>query len=109
MISLRTPRSARENFGWTCEQLGVPATGLGALTTRLGASLIAVKQSGKTTSSLGTLLVPLEIIATTYHSTRFKPHVFSLYSHLSIYVATHPQTVYRYWLQAVLEWNSRSA
>jgi hypothetical protein len=43
---------------------------------------------GKTTSSLGTLLVRLEIIATTYRSTIFKTHVFSLYSHLSIYIAT---------------------
>jgi hypothetical protein len=37
---------------------------------------------------LGTLLVCLEIIATTYHSTIVKTHVFSLYSHLCIYVST---------------------
>jgi len=42
---------------------------------------------GKTTSSLGTLLVHLEIIATTNRSTIFKTHVLSLYSHLCIYVS----------------------
>jgi len=50
----------------------------------LGAPRITVKQSGKMTSSLGMLLVRLEIIATTYHSTIFKTHVFGVYSHLSI-------------------------
>jgi len=35
-------------------------------------------------TSLGTLLLRLEIIAVTYRSTIFKTHVFSLYSHLSI-------------------------
>jgi len=52
--------------------------------------------------------VRLEIIATTYRSTIFKTHVFSLYSHLCIYVSMY---LYRYpsthgisglWLQAVL-------
>jgi len=52
----------------------------------------------------------LDIIATTYHSTIFKTHVFSFYSHLSIYIATHLHTVYLDWLQAaVLENNSRCA
>jgi len=37
VIGLGTPRSARENFGYTWEQLGVPATGRGALVTCLGA------------------------------------------------------------------------
>jgi len=41
----------------------------------------------ETACSVGTLLVHLEIIATTYRSTIFKTHVFSLYSHLSIYVS----------------------
>jgi len=89
---------------------------LGAPATSLGAPRITVEQSGKT-SSLGTLLVRLEIIATTYRSTIFKTHVFSLYSHLCIYVsmylciyiATHLHTVYLDWLQAVLERNSRCA
>ena len=54
----------------------------------LGAPRITVEQSGKTTSSsLRTLLVRLEIIATTNRSTIFKTHVFSLYSHLCIYVS----------------------
>jgi len=60
-------------------------------------------------TSLGTLLVRLEIIATTHRSTIFKTHVFSLYSHLCIYIATHLHTVYLDWLQAVLEGNSRCA
>ena len=38
-------------------------------------------------ASLGMLLVRLEIIATTYHSTIFKTYAFSLYSHLCIYVS----------------------
>jgi len=39
---------------------------------------------GKTTSSLGTLLLRLDIRATTYRSTIFKTHVFSFDSHLSL-------------------------
>ena len=79
VISLRTHRSAGENLGCTWEQLVAPATWLGspmtslrALTTSLGAPTtsleapgITVSSLGKTTS-LGTLLVRLEIIATTY-------------------------------------------
>jgi hypothetical protein len=42
---------------------------------------------GKTTTSLGTLLVRLELIATTNRATMFKTHVFRLYSHLCIYVS----------------------
>jgi len=38
-----------------------------------------------TSSALAMLLERLEIIATTYHSTIFKTHVFSLYSNLCIY------------------------
>jgi hypothetical protein len=49
---------------------------------------ITVEQSGKTTSSsLGTVLVWLEIIATTHHSTIFKTHEIGLYLHLCIYVS----------------------
>jgi len=61
----------------------------------------------KTSSSLGTLLVQLEIIATTYRSTIVKSHVFGLNSHLCIYIAAHLHTGYLDWLQAVLESNSR--
>ena len=43
---------------------------------------------GKMTS-LGTLQVRLEIIATTYHATIFETHVFSLYSPLYSYLSTH--------------------
>jgi len=63
----------------------------------------------KTSSSLETLLVRLEIIAPTYHSTIFGTHVCSVYSHLCIYIATHLHTVYLGWLQAVRECNSRCA
>jgi hypothetical protein len=49
---------------------------------------ITVEQFGKTTSSsLGMLLVRVEIIATTNCSKIFKTHVFSSYSHLCIYVS----------------------
>jgi len=90
----------------TC--LGAPTTSLGSPATTLGAPQVTVEQSGKT-SSLGTLQVGLEIIATTHRSTIFKTRVFSLYSHLCIYIATYLHTVYLDWLQAVLESNSRSA
>jgi len=55
------------------------------------------------------LLVRLEIIPTTHHSTIFKIHVFSLYYHLCIYRATYLHMVYLDWLQAVIESNSRYA
>jgi hypothetical protein len=64
------------------------------------------------------LLVHLGIIATTYRSTIFKTHVFSLYAHLCIYVAIQLltrytvcrlHTVYLDWLQAAIESNSRCA
>jgi len=60
-------------------------------------------------SSLATLLVCLEIIATTYRLTIFETHVFSLYSHLCIYIATRLHMVYLDCLQAVLESKSRCA
>ena len=58
---------------------------------------------GKTLSSLGTLQVHLEIIATTYGSTICTTHVFSVYSHLSIYIATHRHTLYVGWPKTVPE------
>jgi len=76
---------------------------------------------GNATSCLGTLLVRLVITATTYHSTIFKTHVFSVYSQLCsyvtmylciyvsmylwIYMATQLHIVYLDWQQAVLERN----
>ena len=47
VISLETPRSARENFGCTWKCLGVPGTGLRAPATSLGAPRIMVEQSVK--------------------------------------------------------------
>jgi len=107
VIRLGTPRSAGENFVCTWEHLGALTTSLGAPATTPGAPRITVEQSGKT-SSLGSLLVRLEIIATTYHSTIFKSHEFSLYSHLCISIATNLHMVYLDGLQAVLKSNSRS-
>jgi hypothetical protein len=128
LIALGTPQSVGDSFGCTGEYLGALATGLGAPTTslRVPGSIdnihgstwehqrqvwehLTSEQSslGKTTSSLGMLLVPLEIIATTSRSTIFKTHVFSLYSHLCIYIATHLHTVYLDWLQVVLESTSK--
>jgi hypothetical protein len=64
---------------------------------------------GQTTSSLGTVLLHLEIIATTYGSTIFKTHLVHLHSHLFIYIATYLHIVYVNWMQAVLGGNVRCA
>jgi hypothetical protein len=81
---------------------------LAALATSLGAPQITVVQFGKA-ASLGTLLVHLEIMATTFRSTIVNLDVLSLNSHLSIYIATHLQKVYLDKLQRVLVSNSRCA
>jgi len=49
------------------------------------------------------LLVNMEIIATTYHLTIIKTNVFSLNSHLCMYIATHLDMVCLDCLQAVVE------
>jgi len=54
-------------------------------------------------TSLGTLQVRLQIIATNYSSTIFETHVFSLYSHLCIYIATHLHSISGLAAGAVLE------
>jgi len=87
-------------------------TCLGAPATSLGAPQITVEQSGRNIMLFGTLLVNLEIIATTYRETIFKSQVFSLYSHQCIsvsHIATHLHTVYLDWLQAGLESDARCA
>ena len=104
-----TLRVLATSFGAPATTLGVLVTSLGALATRLGAPRITREQSGKNNIFLGTVLVHLEIIATTCRSTIFKTDVFSLYPHLCIYIATDLHTVYLGWLQAVLESNSRCA
>jgi len=86
VISLRTPRSAREHFGSTWERPRQVWERRRHVWEHLKSQYSSL---GKTPSSLGTLLVRLEIIATTYHSTIFKTHVFSLYSHLCIYVSMY--------------------
>jgi len=109
VIGLGTPPSAGANFrctwehrqqAWECRghswehlgapasSLGAPATSLGAPATSLGAPRITVEQSEKDIILFGNAAgADLEIIATAYRSTIFKTHVFSLYSHLCIYVS----------------------
>jgi len=73
--------------------------------------------SGLGNTSLGTLLVCLEIIDTTYRSMIVKAHVLRLYFHLCIYpsmylciyIATHLNKIYMDWLQAGLKSNSSCA
>jgi len=81
-VHLAVPGSTDDKSGCADDKIRAPATSLGA-------PQITVEQFGKTSSSLGTLLVRLEIIATTYRSTIDKTQVFSLYSHLCIYVSMY--------------------
>jgi len=53
LISLGTPRSARENFGCTWEHLGAPATSLGAPAPSLGAPTISLRALATTLESPG--------------------------------------------------------
>jgi len=99
---LGTPRSAGENFGCTWEHLDAP-------TTSLGAPRITVEHSGKNNLFFGNAAGAPGNHSYYHHSTIIKTHVFSLYSHLCIYIATHLHTVYQEWLQAVLNSNSRCA
>jgi len=61
VISLRTPRSAGENFGCTWEYLGAPETSLGAQATSLGAPTSSL---GAPTTSLGAPTRSLGALAT---------------------------------------------
>jgi len=102
---LHAPMTSLSAVRWS---LDVPKTCLGVRAMSQGASRITVEQSGKT-SSLETLKVDLEIIATTCCSTIFKTHVLSLYSHLCVYIATHLHMEYLDWLQRAFESNLRCA
>jgi len=93
VMSVGPPRSAGENFGctwehrrhaWVCRgQVWVGWRQASECRQHVWEHLEPQRSSlGKTTSSLGTPLLRLEIIATTYHSTIVKTHVFSLYSPL---------------------------
>jgi hypothetical protein len=53
VISLRTPRSARENFGCTWEHLGAPATSLGAPMTSLGTPTTSLGAPGSASNKPG--------------------------------------------------------
>ena len=86
-MHLGGPGSTSNKPGTANQESGMPAISLGEPMTNqehLRTSQITGKQTGKTKCSLGTLLVLLEIIAITYHSTIFQTHLFSLYSYLSI-------------------------
>jgi hypothetical protein len=71
--------------------LGAPGTNLGAPAISLGAPRITVEQSGKITSSLGTLLVRLEIIASSYRSTILKlMYSVCIPIYVSMYLYSYP-------------------
>jgi len=79
-------RQAWERRREAWEHLGAPAISLGA-------PRITVEQSGKTTSTLGTLLVRLEIIATTYRSTILKlMYSVCIPIYVSRYLYSYPST-----------------
>ena len=106
VIGLGTSQSASENFGCTWErrwQVSVRRRQASERRRQLWEHLESQSSSMGKTSSLGTLQARLEIIASTHRSTISKTHVFTLYFHLCIYIATHLHTVYLDWLQAVLE------
>jgi hypothetical protein len=92
--------TSRRQQAW--EHLGAPATSVGA-------PQISVKQSGQMTSSLGSLLLHLEMIANTYRSMIVKTPVFSVNSHICTYIAIDLHTVYLEWLLPVLASKSRCA
>ena len=72
------------NLGAPVTNLGAPVTNLGAPVTNLGAPRNTVEQSGKNNIVFGNAAgAP----GNTYRSMIFKTHVFSLYSHLCIYVS----------------------
>jgi len=77
----------RRRQAW--EHLGALVTNLRVPATSLRAPRITVEQSGKNNIFFGNAAggAHLEIIATTYRSMIFKTHIFSLYSHLRIYVS----------------------
>jgi len=122
--SLGTAWSARENIRCTWEHQGVQATSLGAPMTNLGAPMtrmgapatslgatrITVEQSGKTDIFFGKAGgTPGNHSYYLLFNDFSQSDVFSLYSHLCIYIATHLHMIYLDWLQAVLQRDSRCA
>jgi hypothetical protein len=89
--------------------LGVVTISLGARTTSLGAPR---STSNRIIAEWDNDIFFVNVagapgnLATAYCSTIFKIHVFSLYLHLSIYIATNLHTEYLDRLQVVLECNS---
>ena len=99
---------------WECYRCAWDAAGApGMLQVRLEYSRCAWDAAG----APGMQQVHLEIIATTYHATIVKIHIFRLYSHLffyvsiylCLYIVTHLHTIYLDWLQMVVESNLRCA
>ena len=84
VIGLGTPWSANHKPGSTWERWRQAWERRQQLWEHLASQYSSLR---KTTSSLGALLLLLEMIATTYRSTMFKTHVFGYYPHLSIYVS----------------------
>ena len=82
VINLGTPRRAGEKRGFTWEHMG-------SLATSLGAPQITAEKCAKNTIFFGDAAGAPGMIATTYCSTIVKTHVFSLYSHLCIYVSMY--------------------
>jgi hypothetical protein len=100
---------AGDNSGSTGDKSGSADDQSGSADVKHGSTWERQQNSilGKTSFSFETLLVHLETIANTYRSTVFKTHAFSLYSHLSIDIATNLYTVYVDWVQAALDSNWR--
>jgi hypothetical protein len=81
-------QQARERRRQAWENLGALVTNLGAAATSLGAPRITAEQSGEHNIFFGNAAgARLEIIATTNRTTNIKTPLFSLYSHLCIYVS----------------------
>jgi len=87
VIGSGTPQSAGENFKCTWDHLGALAASLRALTTSLGAPRITVEKSGKHNIFFeNAACVPRNHCY--YRSCNdFNTRLFSLYSHLCIYVS----------------------
>jgi len=81
MVQLRAPGSACEKPESTDDKPASPWECLRQVWKHLKVQLSSLQKP----SSLGMLLVGLEIIATTYHSTIFRTDEFNLYSPLWIH------------------------
>ena len=101
-------KSTWEHLGALATRLGAPTTSLEAPVTSLGAARITVEQSGRNNIFLGNTAGAPGNHSYYLSFNNFQnlciQFVFSS-MYLYIYIATHLHTVYRDWLQAVLESN----